>query len=593
MKSNFITKVLYITFITLFSPLEFSIASNSTFIAHYPSICSIENTSVSALKNKILDSPNNGLLRYRLGRKYLSKNNGNAALTQFKKANTLGFIHDEHELDIAESYYLVNNFNTTLEITNAYLDNIPNNSESRIRALFLKGKSELKLPHYNASITIDTFIKILKELENYDHKDSLCGTDNNPEIKWKTELKDLKSEYIIVRQASERVLCNSVLQNDDSNLFASYFDFSKLGKGKTIYVGPTRKIKFPSKASAKAKDGDVILIDAADYNGDVTIWKQNNLTIRSNKGVVKLNAQGKSAGGKGIWVTKGNNVYIEGIEFFNAQSKSKNGSGIRAQGGNLYIKNCSFYDNQMGILTSHNSTSSIIIESSVFYRNTVDHDKHNRLGHNIYVGRVGNFILLNSYSHSANFGHLVKTRAHNNFILANYISDGEKGMSSYAIDIPQGGNALILGNIIEQSAFSRNQSMVSFSAEKKKHDTQNLKVLNNTLINNYVDGIFINNNSELASATVINNVFYGVPGIRLKGKGILENNYSNNEPGFIDTASRKYQLLPASPLIDQGINLDSLLENSLPLFEYNYPKEKKYRKKIYNIDIGAYEYCTQ
>ena len=277
----------------------------------------------------------------------------------------------------------------------------------------------------------------------------------------------MKSEYIIVRQASERVLCNSVLQNDDSNLFASYFDFSKLGKGKTIYVGPTRKIKFPSKASAKAKDGDVILIDAADYNGDVTIWKQNNLTIRSNKGVVKLNAQGKSAGGKGIWVTKGNNVYIEGIEFFNAQSKSKNGSGIRAQGGNLYIKNCSFYDNQMGILTSHNSNSSIIIESSVFYRNTVDHDKHKRLGHNIYIGRVGNFILLNSYSHSANFGHLVKTRAHNNFILANYISDGEKGMSSYAIDIPQGGNALILGNIIEQSAFSRNQSMVSFSAEKK------------------------------------------------------------------------------------------------------------------------------
>jgi hypothetical protein len=49
------------------------------------------------------------------------------------------------------------------------------------------------------------------------------------------------------------------------------------------------------------------------------------LTLRGSGGRAHLQAFGKSAEGKAIWVIKGNNVVVENIEFSDAAVASLNG----------------------------------------------------------------------------------------------------------------------------------------------------------------------------------------------------------------------------------------------------------------------------
>jgi hypothetical protein len=55
----------------------------------------------------------------------------------------------------------------------------------------------------------------------------------------------------------------------------------------------------------------------------------------------------------------------------------------------------------------------------------------------------------------------VKSRALDNHILYNRITD-EDGGSSYLIDLPSGGQALVMGNLLHKSGRSENQTAVAF-----------------------------------------------------------------------------------------------------------------------------------
>lgn len=85
--------------------------------------------------------------------------------------------------------------------------------------------------------------------------------------------------------------------------------------GGVLHVGPSRELKVPSQAAHEAKSGDVIEIDAADYRGDVAVWNQNDIVIRGVGGRPHLYADGDAAQGKAIWVTHGDKIRIENIEF--------------------------------------------------------------------------------------------------------------------------------------------------------------------------------------------------------------------------------------------------------------------------------------
>lgn len=363
--------------------------------------------------------------------------------------------------------------------------------------------------------------------------------------------------------------------------------------GAMIEVGPDKQYKKPSEAAKVAHDGDVVEIAAATYVHDVAIWDQDNLTLRGVGGLAHLKADGAAADGKGIWVIRGDDATIEDIEFSGARVRDKNGAGIRQEGSGLTLRRCYFHHNEMGILTDADDTSDIVIEASEFANNSVagDYQEHASLGHNIYIGNVRGFHLSHSYVHGAHLGHNVKSRARENHILYNRIMDEKSGSSSYLIDIPNGGTAYIVGNLLQQGPDNDNPALVAYAAEGESNPSQGLFIVNNTFVNDDPSGgLYIQNGSEKTPARVVNNIFASVGDTLLKGIGDLAANLVIDEAGFINRSMYDYHLKPSSPAIDAGSPPGSANGVSLaPVWQYRDVAEREPRPKVGKLDIGAYE----
>lgn len=392
----------------------------------------------------------------------------------------------------------------------------------------------------------------------------------------------------------------------------------RLAGGRVLQVGPNRQFKAPSQAARVARDNDTVEIDAGVYRGDVAVWQANNLILKAVGGRVHLDAAGRSAQGKATWVINGRNTTVEGIEFSGSTVRDLNGAGIRQQGAGLTIRNCYFHDNQMGILAGRNAESDIVIEYSVFDRNTVDYKKTGRLGHNIYVGNVRSFTLRYSYVHGAIIGHNVKSRAKTNTIAYNRIMDGPDGGSSYLLDLPNGGRSYVIGNLFHQSPKNDNNSLISYTAEGASNLDQHLYVVNNTFVNDDTKGTFVQNRSQIP-AVIRNNIMIG-PGVVARGPAGVSHNllarqgggdvnallFSGGEmpagsqangnrlvddPGLADRAGFDYHLTKKSPAINtagppgivDGISLT-------PTHEYVSPDKTVTRQRVGPLDIGAYEF---
>ena len=246
-----------------------------------------------------------------------------------------------------------------------------------------------------------------------------------------------------------------------------------------VRVGPKQAIKTPSDASRLAKNGALVEVDAGEYTGDVTVWTQDDITIRAVGGRVKLPASGASAEGKGTWVIRGRGVVVDGFDFTGSRVPNRNGAGIRFERGSLRVRNCTFIDNENGILTGNQPSAELDVEDSEF--------GHNGYGdgysHNLYVGAIARLSVTGSYFHHANVGHLLKSRAAVNYIAYNRLTDEPGGRASYELEFPNGGVAHVLANIIQQTATTENPLMISFGAEGYTWSRNDLKLVNNTLIN--------------------------------------------------------------------------------------------------------------
>jgi len=357
------------------------------------------------------------------------------------------------------------------------------------------------------------------------------------------------------------------------------------GAGRILPVGPTRQYKAPSAAAAEARDGDTIEIDAGEYRGDVAVWTANRLTIRGVNGMAHLEAAGKSAQQKAIWVIRGNDTIMEYIEFSGCKVPDRNGAGIRQEGGCLVVRHCSFHDNEDGILTSANPDSIILIEYSEFNHNGAGDGQ----SHNMYIGKVKSFTLQYCWSRRASIGHLVKSRAEENVILCNRLTDEQDGTSSYVIDLPNGGRSFIIGNVIQHGPRAENGVAVSYAAEGAANAVQKLYVTHNTYVNQRAaGGRFLRVTGKSPSVKVVNNLVVGA-GIVLDGPGKSDNNLVTMEPSFMDAASYDYRLTTQSKARKAGINPGKAgVFNLLPAFQYLHPLAKEPRPKSTKPDIGAF-----
>lgn len=260
--------------------------------------------------------------------------------------------------------------------------------------------------------------------------------------------------------------------------------------GPVLQVGPGQKYTKPSAAATAARAGDVVRIAAGDYRGDVATWKANNLTICGSGGRARLFADGKSAGGKGIWVVTGSGITIDSMEFHQAKVKDKNGAGIRVEhkSGDLRIINSGFFDNENGILTAKGPIT-LTIERSEFARNSAANTTGQT--HNIYVGAIDQVSVSGSFFHESRYGHNFKSRAKVSVLENNYLMDGPAGMSSYLADFPNGGKVVLRGNLMQKGPKAPNKVAIEYGAEGQRWDENSLQMVHNTVVMTRPSSIFL------------------------------------------------------------------------------------------------------
>lgn len=303
----------------------------------------------------------------------------------------------------------------------------------------------------------------------------------------------------------------------------------------TFHVGPTQPHTAPSTVMGLVQDGDTVLIDAGLYSGDVGIWTKSNLVIKGVGGYAHLDAAGKNAGGKAIWVIQGSNTYIENIEFSGAAVPDLNGAGIRQEGAGLELRHCYFHDNEDGVLAGDNANSDILFEACEF-----DHNGHgDGYSHNMYINHVRSFTLRFCYIHRANVGHEVKSRAYRTYVLFNRITDEADGTASYCIDLPNGGEAYIIGNSIQKGPMAQNRQIIRFGEEGQTNPTQEIYIVNNTMVSELPKCTFV----ALAAATSLTKLYNNL----FAGPGTM---YDMNISGTIDSSENVYA--NADPLYEHG-----------------------------------------
>lgn len=183
-----------------------------------------------------------------------------------------------------------------------------------------------------------------------------------------------------------------------------------------------------------------------------------------------------------------------------------------------------------------------------------------------------------------------------------------------------GGRSVLVGNIFHQGDRSASTIAISYGTVSG-HPSQNLFVINNTFLNDRIDGVYIRRISS-GRSMVLNNIFVG-PGTVLEGPGVVRNNLligtqpiitrlrqwimrRSNAPvllapegsnieaesaGFIGSDRLDVRLSANSPARDAGVPPG--YGQGLPLtptHHYQHPRGKSDRPVDARLDTGAYEY---
>lgn len=211
----------------------------------------------------------------------------------------------------------------------------------------------------------------------------------------------------------------------------------------------------------QARPGTVIEL-RSDLDGEVAVLEVPEVTLRSVGTRRALRAAGRSAEDKATLVVRAPGVRVENVEFTGARATGGNGAGIRFEAGSLIVQDCSFRDNENGLLTAGRGEMWLAVRHCVFGASPTH---MGRLHHQLYVGTIGFFELRCSRFGGGFRGHLCKSRARVNFVHDNRFDDGPDGAASYELELPEGGLGLLVRNLLVQSPRSDNPTLLSVGAE--------------------------------------------------------------------------------------------------------------------------------
>jgi hypothetical protein len=336
-----------------------------------------------------------------------------------------------------------------------------------------------------------------------------------------------------------------------------------------LRVGPLEALRSVSMAAARARDGDVIEIAAGDYPADVAVWTQTDVTVRGVGGRVRLIASGASAEQKAIWVVRGGMLVVENVDFIGTRVRNRNGAGIRLEKGHLIVRNCTFVDNENGILTSGDKATELDIEGSEFGHNGAG----DGFSHDLYVGSIRKLAVTGSYFHHARVGHLLKSRAAENHITYNRLTDEADGRASYELEFPSGGVAYVIGNIIQQGPETENPQLISFGAEGYAWPRNELFLISNTLVDDRKPGgSFLRVNAGASRIVGYNNLLVGSGALEAAGRGEFAGNSNVARSALAEDFHLNTPISPMESLVDPGMANGVSLA---PRAEYVHPRQTR------------------
>jgi len=252
----------------------------------------------------------------------------------------------------------------------------------------------------------------------------------------------------------------------------------------TLTVGPGQQFATIADAVAASGSGDTIDVQSGTYTNDF-FYIGHSLTLQAVGGEAQIVATASPSNGKAAIVegVPGANVVINGFDISGVAVGDGNGAAIRYEGGNLSLSNDYFHNNQEGLLGNGDDPNGTI---SIDHSEIAFNGDGSGFTHGLYIGAIAQFSLTNSYVHDTAVGHEVKSRAANNTITGNRIFDNN-GSASYSIDLPNGGNATITNNQIEQGPNTQNPYIFAYGEEGASNGGS-ASIDSNTIVNDDPSG---------------------------------------------------------------------------------------------------------
>nr|MCU0921631.1 hypothetical protein [Burkholderiaceae bacterium] len=231
-------------------------------------------------------------------------------------------------------------------------------------------------------------------------------------------------------------------------------------------------------------------------------------------------------------------------------------------------------DNQMGLLTANFGDAVLEIVDSEFGKAP---KPAGALTHLLYAGRIASLSVRGSHFHGGHDGHLIKSRAGESLLAYNMIRDGPDGRASYELNLPNGGVATLIGNVIVQSPQTQNQVLVSYGEEGNPWERNALRMAHNTLVNEgAMPARFLRVATDrlpnLSPVVAINNLVVGPGTLAPVNAGQFAGNWHASLDMLRDVAAGAFELPTSSMLRGRGIDPRDVDAGALvPGAEFEWP----------------------
>jgi Right handed beta helix region len=292
-------------------------------------------------------------------------------------------------------------------------------------------------------------------------------------------------------------------------------------------VGPSRALTGPGAVASMVRDGDVVILDPGIYR-DCAIWRASGLTIQGRDPPASVARTmmtrpiitGPACADRALFYFVGNNITVRGLTFLHARDSAHNGAGILMEGANLTVSDSQFLDNENGILAGGPDDSVIQIANSLFRGNGAC---EGACAHALYAGRrITRLDVRDSTFLDTHVGHGIKSRALKTIVTGCRIEDGETGTSSYLIELPEGGDAEIVDNVLEKGPRSENkEAAISIGVPGRPAVSAHLDIRGNRFTNDMPDRVAFVRNQTNGQAILRGNTVTG-PVRKLEGPGSVE-----------------------------------------------------------------------